>query len=59
MKNIYSNISKTEKYDQNLIGKRFYVQFLPDHPKTVKILLTKPVPNDIEKAPDAGWKQLP
>jgi hypothetical protein len=56
---IYTDFSKTEKCDSSLIGKRFFVLFLPDHPKTVKLLLSKPFPNDIENAPDAGWKLLP
>ncbi len=57
--NIYIDFSKTEKYDSSLIAKRYFVLFLTDHPETVKILLNKPVPNDIENAPDEGWKQLP
>ncbi|MBI9059448.1 hypothetical protein L3049_00620 [Labilibaculum sp. DW002] len=56
---IYTDFSKTDTYDRNLIGKRFFVLFLPNHPKTVKLLLDKPVPNDIENAPDEAWKQLP
>lgn len=57
--NTYTNVSKTEEYDRKLIGKKFFVVFLPDHPKTIKILLDKPVPNNIENAPYEGWKELP
>ncbi len=55
----YVDVAVADKYNPKLIGKRFFVLFHPKHPKMVKMLLDKPVPDDIENAPDEGWKQLP
>ena len=55
----YVDVAVADKYDQKLVGKRFFVLFHPNDPKMVKMLLDKPVPDDIENAPNDGWKQLP
>ena len=57
--NTYTDVSKTDEYDRSLIGKKFFVLFLTKHPKIVKILLDKPVPNHLKNSPYEGWKQLP
>ena len=44
---------------KNLVNKNFFVAFSPSNPKNSKILLTKPVPKQIDKAPLNGWKEIP
>ncbi len=55
----YKDSSGVEYMNRSLIGKRFYVLFLSDHPLTSRILLNKPVPAAIQEAPPAGWQEIP
>ena len=55
----YKDFSSVEFVDKTLIGKRFYVLFLGEHPSTSKILLDKEVPAEIKESPYEGWMELP
>lgn len=55
----YVDVAVADKYDQKLVGKRFFVLFYPNHPEIVKMLLDKPVPANISKAPKNGWERIP
>ncbi len=41
------------------IGKRFYVKFYVADPDINKLLVYKPVPEQIQQAPPEGWKGIP
>lgn len=43
---------------EEIVGKRFYVKFSQDNPKNCQILLSKPVPFDIENSPTNGWTTI-
>jgi len=43
----------------NFVNRRFFVAFSPSNPKNCKILLEKPVPNELKQAPLEGWERIP
>ena len=47
------------KWNNDLIGKHFYVRFSPANPGNCELLLEKPVPNNVKSAPPLGWKEIP
>lgn len=49
---VYSN-------PESLVNKRFFVVFSPSNPKNSKILLDKPVSNELKQAPLEGWTEIP
>jgi hypothetical protein len=44
---------------ESLVNKRFFVAFSPSNPMNSKILLDKPVPNELKQAPLEGWTEIP
>jgi hypothetical protein len=47
------------KWDNDLIGKRFYIRFSPSNPDNCELLLEKPVRSDVKNAPPEGWERIP
>ena len=44
---------------KSLIGKRFFVKYVPSNPKNCSILLSNPVPENVKTTPFDGWKTIP
>lgn len=55
----YNAFGKIYEKNYKLIGKRFFVRFSPSRPKNCKLLLDKPVLNEIITVPPEGWKEIP
>ena len=47
------------KWNNDLIGKHFYVRFSPTNPDNCELLLEKPVRSDVKSAPSEGWEKIP
>ena len=47
------------KWDNDLIGKHFYIRFSPSNPDNCELLLEKPVRSDVKNAPPEGWERIP
>ena len=41
------------------VKKRYFVVFSLSDPRNCKILLNRPVPDEIKQAPSEGWKKIP
>lgn len=57
--NKFVSVKRLPKPLKSYIGKRYYVKVLPDHPKVSRLMLDKPVPSHIKKAPTKGWEKIP
>jgi len=44
---------------KNYVNRRFFVVFSPSNPKNSKILLDRPVSDELKQAPLEGWENLP
>ena len=48
-----------DRVDKSLIGKRFFVVFLPNNADISKMLIDKAVPPGLIDVPYNGWKSIP
>lgn len=55
----YENSFITYEYNESEIGNRYFIIFEPGRPKNVKLLIDKPVPDDVLEAPPNWWKEIP